>query len=225
MDGSTWHRYRFVTERGSEPPFFLEPENPDDAPQHFRDARFAPLAHFVSALDSGLQVRDADAAAAEVRLASVGVCIRPVRAERFADDARAIFHVSLAAFRDNFLYSPIDEAEFLEMYVLVEQFVDPKIAFIAEAGGEAVGFVFALPDWSSATSAPRTMIVKTLARLRDPALSGLGAVLLERCRRGAFERGYVRGIHALMHDTNASVGLSARFGSIIRGYTLFARPL
>jgi hypothetical protein len=25
VDGSTWHRYRFVTERGDRPPFLLEP--------------------------------------------------------------------------------------------------------------------------------------------------------------------------------------------------------
>src|SRR5262245_39955865 len=32
MDGNTWERYRLVTERGDEPPFFLEPDNPDDWP-------------------------------------------------------------------------------------------------------------------------------------------------------------------------------------------------
>src|SRR5580700_3002569 len=30
MDGNTWRRYRLLTQRGQEPPFFLEPNNPDD---------------------------------------------------------------------------------------------------------------------------------------------------------------------------------------------------
>src|SRR5437899_10602122 len=30
MDGSTWQNYRLVVERGSEAPFFMEPDNPDD---------------------------------------------------------------------------------------------------------------------------------------------------------------------------------------------------
>src|ERR1700677_660183 len=35
MDGNTWRRYRFVTDRGNEPPFFLEPDNPDEWPRYF----------------------------------------------------------------------------------------------------------------------------------------------------------------------------------------------
>lgn len=44
MDGNTYRSYRFVTERGSEPPFFLEPDNPDDWPEHFASTGFTPLA-------------------------------------------------------------------------------------------------------------------------------------------------------------------------------------
>ena len=35
MDGNTWRKYRFVTDRGIEPPFFLEPENPVEWPRQF----------------------------------------------------------------------------------------------------------------------------------------------------------------------------------------------
>ena len=38
LDGSTWRRYRLVTERGVEPPFFMEPDNPDDWPGKRPDA-------------------------------------------------------------------------------------------------------------------------------------------------------------------------------------------
>src|SRR5436190_8969300 len=34
MDGNTWRRYRFVTDRGNAPAFFLEPENPAAWPRH-----------------------------------------------------------------------------------------------------------------------------------------------------------------------------------------------
>src|SRR5438874_698109 len=40
MDGSTNRRYRLVTERGTEPPFFLEPDNADDWPDHFTSSGF-----------------------------------------------------------------------------------------------------------------------------------------------------------------------------------------
>jgi GNAT superfamily N-acetyltransferase len=226
MDGSTWHNYRFVTEPGTESTFFLEPENAATAPLQFRDAGFAPLAHYVSALDRGLEIRDENAAVAERRLTKAGVRIRTLDSARFADEARAIYRVSMASFKENFLYAPIDEAEFIATYTPVEQYVDPDIAFVAERRGCAVGFVFALPDWlGRRCGAHETAVIKTLARLPDSDFRGLGAVLLEHCRRSAFERGYVRGIHALMHESNASIALSGRFGSVMRGYTLYARSL
>jgi len=43
MDGSTWHRYRLPTERGAEPTFFLEPDNPE---MRFNDGRAdRPIGH------------------------------------------------------------------------------------------------------------------------------------------------------------------------------------
>jgi len=55
MDGSTWRRYRLLTERGTEPPFFLEPDNPDDWPSHFEAQGFAPLARYYSALNDDIR--------------------------------------------------------------------------------------------------------------------------------------------------------------------------
>ena len=105
--------------------------------------------------------------------------------------------------------------------------IDPSLILIAEDDGKTAGFVFGLPDWLQVQRGePRdTMIVKTLARRADERYRGLGSVLLERCRQAALEGGYRRCIHALMYDENASLGLSNRFGTTMRGYTLYAREL
>jgi hypothetical protein len=58
MDGNTWRRYRLLTGRGSEPVFFLEPDNPDDWPGWFANAGFTPLASFFSAMNRDLSVED-----------------------------------------------------------------------------------------------------------------------------------------------------------------------
>ena len=50
IDGSTWHAYRLVTARGTEPPYFLEPDTPDDWPGHFTAAGFDVLAEYTSSL-------------------------------------------------------------------------------------------------------------------------------------------------------------------------------
>jgi GNAT superfamily N-acetyltransferase len=227
IDGSTWHSYRFVTERGAEPPFFLEPHNPEEWPAYFRAAGFEPLAHYTSALDRGLEIRDPKAHEIEQRLASRGVRIRPLDLQRFEPEMRAIHRVSLASFASNFLYSPIGEEEFVAMYAPLREMIDPAIVFIAEHDGRVAGFVFGLPDLLRPKRGlpADTMIVKTLARDPDARYAGLGGVLLERCRSAAHERGYTRGIHALMYDENASVDLSERFGATMRGYTLFAKEL
>jgi predicted N-acetyltransferase YhbS len=227
MDGNTWHRYRLITERGSEPPFFLEPDNPDEWPDHFRAAGFRSLAHYSSALDLGLEIRDLQAPAIEQALGAKGVTIRMLDMTAFEREIRAIHRVSLESFTRNLFYSPIGEEEFVAMYLPLRERVDPSLVFIAQHAGEVVGFVFGLPDWLRVQRGqPRdTMIVKTLARRPTADYGGLGAVLLERCRRAARESGYTRCIHALMYDENVSVGLSERFGETMRGYTLFAKDL
>jgi GNAT superfamily N-acetyltransferase len=227
MDGSTWHAYRFVTERGGEPPFFLEPHNPDEWPAYYRASGFEPLAHYTSALDRGLEIRDPKAPEIEQRLAARGVRIRPLDLHNYDAETRAIHRVALASFARNFLYSPIGEDEFVAMYAPLREVIDPSIVFIAEHDGDVAGFVFGLPDLLRPKHGlpADTMIVKTLARDPHEQYAGLGGVLLERCRSAAHERGYGRCIHALMYDENASVDLSERFGATMRGYTLFAKEL
>src|SRR5207237_5153884 len=113
MDGNTWRRYRFVVERGSEPPFFLEPDNPDDWPSHWTSAGFTPLATYSSALNDDLAREDPRTAAALPRLREAGIAIRPFDPNRADADLRRLYTLSLASFSGNFLYTPMAEAEFL----------------------------------------------------------------------------------------------------------------
>src|SRR5580658_9533498 len=76
MNGNTWRSYRFVTESGGEPAFFLEPENPPEWPLQFEKAGFSSLASYVSALNSDLSRPDPRADAVESKLAEAGVKIR-----------------------------------------------------------------------------------------------------------------------------------------------------
>ena len=86
MDGNTWRRYRLVVERGTEPPFFLEPTNPDDWPDHYAAAGFTPLAHYFSALNADLTRKDERMSAVAARLTDLGVTIRSIDLPQFDDD-------------------------------------------------------------------------------------------------------------------------------------------
>jgi GNAT superfamily N-acetyltransferase len=227
MDGTTWRRYRFIVERGTEPPFFLEPDHRDEWPRHWASAGFAPIATYTSAVNENLAARYGRATEIHVRLRDAGVTIRQFDAARADEELRRIFALSLRAFRRNFLYTPIGEAEFLAQYSAALPFVRAELVLVAERADTLLGFIFALPDVAQARRGVGidTVIVKSLAV--DPAVArlGLGGVLPDLVHQRARELGFRRAIHALMHDTNGSRRISDRNARPIRRYALFSRSL
>jgi GNAT superfamily N-acetyltransferase len=231
VDGSTWQRYRLLTERGTEPPFFMEPDNPDEWPGQFLDAGFTPLAEYHSAVNDGLTgpypaAYAARLAADERRVAERGITVAPLRSDRFDDEMRRVHALSLVSFKGNFLYTPIGEAEFLAQYAPIRAHLRPELVLLAERQGELVGYIFAIPNLLQAqTGRPMdTAIVKTMAVHPDCGGVGLGSLLMARCQQAIRAAGFTRAIHALFHADNRSGRISGHTARVIRRYTLFARP-
>ena len=90
-----------------------------------------------------------------------------------------------------------------------------------------MGFILAIPDLKQAERGHLidTVIVKTLAVLPERAHAGLGGLLLAACQQTARDLGYLRAIHALMHEQNTSRNLSRRYAHQIRRYALFGKAL
>jgi GNAT superfamily N-acetyltransferase len=227
MDGNTWRRYRLLTERGVEPPFFLEPDNPDEWPAHFTSNGFEPLAHYFSALTTDLARRDERMARVASRMDELGVVIRTLRAEDFTGELARIYEVSEESFARNFLYTPLSREEFIAQYLPVQPFVQASLIFIAEQGERPVGFSFSLPDLLQARrgQAVDTVIVKTIAVRPDKSHAGLGSLLVARTHEAAARLGFRRAIHALMHESNTSLNISRHYAEPMRRYTLYARAL
>jgi GNAT superfamily N-acetyltransferase len=228
MDGHTWRSYRLVTERGTEPPFFLEPDTPDSWRRHFEAAGFAPLATYHSSIATAPFERDPRIPAVAARLQAVGVSLRGVDLGRFEVDLVAIHELSLASFTRNFLYTPIGREEFIAQYVPVAPRVDPRLVFVAEHEGRVVGFLFAIADWLEAARTgqpPTTVIIKTVAADPTRRFGGLGAWMVAVAHERAEALGYRRAVHALMHDANNSSNISRRYGTVMRRYALYAKPL
>lgn len=220
MDGSTWKKYRFITERGSEPPFFLEPDNPPEYPTYFEAAGFGALATYTSAITDGLELEDPRAERVEARLQREGFRIRAFDLARFDDELHRLYEISVAAFVNNFLYQPISEEEFGALYRPIRNYIRPELVLFAERDGEPAAFLFAIPDRN-----PRRFIIKTLAAHPRYAGRGLGTVLIQHANRAAAGAGYSAAIHALMHEANQSTRISARQARVFRRYTLFAKRL
>ena len=227
MDGNTWRSYRFVTEDGDAPAFFLEPGHPPDWPSHWRMAGFTPLAGYHSTVSEDAPPNEPDPRqqAASQRMHAAGVRLRPLDMACWNEELRRIYAVAVVSFRDNYLYTPLPEREFLELYDPLRHLLRPETVLLAEnPARETVGFALGLPD--RLDPANRTLIVKTVAVRPEQAGTGLGRLLVGGVQAAGTTLGFRRVIHALMHDGNVSRHLSARFGTrLLRRYSLFSRRL
>ncbi|MCB0213848.1 MAG: GNAT family N-acetyltransferase [Anaerolineae bacterium] len=228
IDGNTWRRYRLVVERDDIPPFFLEPNNPADWPDHFLAGDFTVLSNYVSTITDNLTGLSTRLERVAHRAANQGVTIRSLNLDDLDADLHRIYRVSTVAFARNFLYVPIEESEFVAMYRPLRSHLQPELILIAEQAGQPVGFIFALPDLAQAQRGQPvdTVIVKTVAVCPTHQIGGLGSLLVARCQEIAHSLGYSRAIHALMHESNDSRTISRRYRSrVIRRYALFGKHL
>lgn len=223
MDCNTWNRYRLVTEHVEAPAFFLEPENPPEWPQYFASQGFTPIAEYFSTITNDLSLRHPRLNELTERLQQI--TIRAAQRDCFIDELRRIYSVAAIAFQNNFLYTPVSEAEFVAQYEPLRNFIHPELILIAEHNERAVGFLFALPDLLQAQRAETvdTFIVKTVAAL--PEYTGLGSLLVARSHEVAAQLGFRRAIHALMHEDNKSRSISKHYSQPLRRYALFAKQL
>lgn len=222
MDGATWRPYRFVTEPGDHPPFFLEPTHPAAYPAQFARHGFAPYLHYYSAL-----VPDLSALPAPAPTPPLGVTVRTLDPNRLAAELGRLYALTRRCFADNPLYTPPPEAAFLAQYRTLLPVIDPELVLIAEHDAQPVGYLFMLPDLCQKQRGESidTVLLKTMAVVPELRGYGLGRWLLAHGQQRACERGYRRAIHALMHQRNPSRRISSRYAEPLRQYALLARPL
>ncbi len=227
MNGNTWRSYRFVSESNGEPSFVLEPSNSIEWPGYWQHAGFQPLATYSSGLVTDLTQRDARMPRVEKRMHDNGITLRPLDVDDFEQELKRIFSVCLISFRKNYLYTPLDEQEFVQQYSQVKSLVHPELTIIAEHADEPIGFLFAIPNINEQQRGEllQTVIIKTVAVLPGSRYAGLGALMVDKVHQQAHKMGMKRIIHALMHDTNHSRNISGHYASTMRRYSLYSRRL
>jgi len=227
LDGNTWRRYRFVTERGDAKPFFLEPDNPDEWPLHFGSAGFSALAHYVSEINPDMANRQPELGSLRGKFANLGVQIKPVDIENPVDDMAGIYRVVCESFKAAFMYTPLDIDSYCSVYEPLLTQVDPRLMLVAKHDGEVVGFVLAPPDFLQLEYQHRmdAIVIKTVAVLPQQAYSGLGRVLIVDLLKNAIDMGFTTAISALMHAKNRSQKISSDCAGPMRAYALFVKEL
>ncbi len=227
LDGNTWRRYRLITERGDAMPFFLEPDNPDDWPDHFRGSGFSTLANYVSETNPRIAIRQPELGSLREKMERLGVSIEPISSTDTASDMTGIYKVICESFRNAFLYTTLDQESFRQMYAPLLQQVDPRLLLVARHAGRVVGFVFAPPDYLQQGYQGRidTIVIKTIAILPHKRYSGLGRLLIVDLLQNALDMRYTTAVSALMQTDNRSQKISSACAQPMRRYELFARSL
>ena len=226
IDGNTWRRYRLITERGGEPPFFLEPDNPDEWPGHFLAAGFKACARYYSAINED-NARNTNRSDPERQLAREGYRLRTLAVNDIEAELDRLWRLSSAAFQDNPFYAPIARSEFHAIYAPLLNRIEADLVLIMERGEVPVAFCLGVPDLLQAARGRPvdTVILKSIAVEQSHRGKGLASVLLSRLNRTARSRGMHRTIHALMHEDNPSRRLSHGLMRDFRRYTLYSRQL
>jgi len=227
MNGNTWHSYRFVVERGTAQPFFLEPTNPDSWPVDFTECGFDPLSWYVSELNPDIGSRQPELGTLRQKMDRLGVTITPINTDDPGAEMDGIYDVVCESFKDSFLYTPLDRESYRTIYAPMLQKIDPRLMLIAKHDDRVVGFIFAPPDYLQGTTNDTidTIVIKTVAILPRKRYSGLGRLLIVNLLQNAHELGYTKAISALMHTGNQSQKISRDCAGTMRRYALFAKSL
>lgn len=225
MNGNTWRSYRFVVDRGTAKPFFLEPDNPESWPGHFSRCGFEPLSWYVSEINPDIANRQPELGTLRRDMEKLGVRIAPLNSGDPCGDLDGIYDVACESFRNSFMYSPLDRRSYRCMYEPLLQKIDPRLVLVAKHGQRVVGFIFSPPDYLQQASDETidTIVIKTVAILPGKRFRGLGRVLIVDLLQNALDLGYTRAISALMHTGNASQKISSTCAGPMRQYALFAR--
>lgn len=245
VDGSTWYRYRLLTEGLENPPFLLEPQNPSRYPHFFESSGFSPFEFYNSAVTTEI---DSFIAASDRQVAQFhesGYRLRPVNL-RTGNDMRLLHSLFHAAFATSLDFSSITVREFTDSVAgPLKALPRDHVMFALNPSGFPIGVVVCVPDYTEAVRRmrgkmglrerswfrlnrghPRTLIIKTLAV--EPRLQkvGAGRALVAIAYRLAKRRGYTRVIHALMVRGNPSQRINREnMDQRYRGYTLYATDI
>jgi len=244
MDGDTWHKYRFNVGPWDEPPFLMEPFQPPYYGELWQAYGFVPVEHYYSK-----RVDDARAAAtalepARQRVDAQGFQLRSYRPDRYEDELRLLYQLSLEVFAENYLYEPIEWEEFRQLYDPLRQLIVPQLLWFATApDGTPAGFLFATIDWQLAAAAAsrrsgllaklafawyrgraKAVNLKSLGVVPQHRRSGLGSALMQRGYEATTRLGYRRANLCLIREGNPSGGLDGGLGTLTRRYVLYHLP-
>ena len=158
MNGSTWESYRFRC-KTENPPFFLEPNNPDYYSELFENFGFKVLSNYSSYIFNEIEATPTKIAKREQQLTEQGISIQAIDPLNYERDVCDLFKLSLACFANNYLYSTTNWEQFAAKYKAIGPFTNPQETLIARnSQNEAIAFLFTFQNILNAKKTSQQII-------------------------------------------------------------------
>jgi hypothetical protein len=171
MTPSTNYECGLLVEGFEHRPTFMTAWNPPYYDTLCARAGFAKakdlLAFWFEGETTGYALPEFVARQAERALTGGTLTFRDMDPSRFDEEVAGLWATYNDAWEKNWGFVPMSQSEFLHMAKDMKSLLDPRFAFVAEVGGEPVGFMLALPDYN-----------EVLVRNRSGRLFPLGGPLM-----------------------------------------------
>lgn len=208
IDMNTWFNYRFsVFGEKFFPRLKWEPTTPPEYTDFFKNHGYKDLALFHTVFFPHFRIGNWCMGTGPMKksyqhLHQKGFTLRPMDKERFATHELPVFHeISHEAFKDSFLFEPIDLKTFTSLYAGALQVYDfsPSSVIVAP-DGEIAGFIFAFYDGDH-------LVIKSLALRKKYQGQNLSSGLIWNAAKQSFKLGKKGTISALVKTGIASEGI------------------
>jgi hypothetical protein len=107
------------------------------------------VGYFIPMGDMGWSMPESFERLAERSLRRSGVAFRDLDVRRFEQELEVVWDVYNSAWERNWGFVPMSKKEFVHMARDMKPLIEPRYAFAADVGGRTVGFMLAVPDYSS----------------------------------------------------------------------------
>jgi GNAT superfamily N-acetyltransferase len=171
---NTWLPYRLRLDDGDGRRFDWEPGNPPAYVRAVEEGGFELVERYTSTAFGDLREVAARLEPAYRSAVSSGYRFRRIDREEVGASIRDLHRLSHAAFADNFLFEPIPEAMFADVYLSLADKGRPILLwFVVDPGGAPVGFLYAFIDhWRSGGVTETLLVLKSVGIA--PAARGRG---------------------------------------------------
>lgn len=219
INGNTWNDYRLPV-KGEQPAFMGDLNQPLYYKDLLLNNGFKVWHNYFSAVAPIEPYMLPDAHVLQ-QLNSQGVIVRGIYTNELDAELKKTYALCAAAFKDNVLFSPTDEQNFVNRYKQYAPIMSSDYVLLAEYEGRVIGLAFAYPD-QGATD--KRLIIKTLARHPQYRVKGLVDTMIRILHRNAAAKEFTHMVHAFMHEDNKSLVLSQQYkGTVIREYAVFIK--